>query len=273
MLAAQPLLRRSELSARLGREVERRRAVINGSEPANGPDGLPVPPPLLRVANVGTPDLDYFFERGEHTAREIATASARHGLPLTDVNRLLDFGCGCGRVLRHWRDYPGLEPWGSDLSVAATTWIESNLPFARAGANGLAPPLPQADGTFDLIYAISVFTHLTDDLGRAWMDELRRVLRPGGLLMFTVHGRTYVPQLTRRERVAFERGELVVQFADAVGENICCAYHPEPYVERLTSDFERLEFAPAEQSASATPGPHIFAPHDLWIVRRPEAAR
>ena len=112
------------------------------------------------------------------------------------------------------------------------------------------------DETFDLIYAISVFTHLTEELGRAWIAELRRLLRPGGLLMFTVHGRACLPYLTRRERAGYERGELIVQFAEAAGANICAAYHPEPYVERLTSDFEVLEFAPADPSASAESGPN-----------------
>jgi SAM-dependent methyltransferase len=271
MVHAQPALRRSGLSARVGLALERRRAAAAGPEPETAPDGLPVPPPLLRVQNVNSPDLDYFFARGERSAKAIAEASARHGLAISDVNRLFDFGCGCGRVLRHWGAYPELEPWGSDLSVAATDWIRSNLPFAHASANGLAPPLPHADGTFDLIYSISVFTHLPEDLGRAWMNELRRLLRPGGLLMFTVHGASYTPYLRRRERVAFERGEAVVQFAEAAGANICCTYHPESYVARLTSDFEQLEVVAAESLDCGTE--NAFAPQDLWIVRRPLAAQ
>lgn len=267
MIHAQPALRRSGLTARLGLALERRRAGAVGHELETAPDGLPVPPPLLRVQNINSPDLDFFFARGERTAKAISDAGARHGLPMSDLNRLLDFGCGCGRVLRHWNAYPGVEPWGSDLSEAATSWIRSNLPFANATANGLAPPLPHADETFDLIYSISVFTHLPEDLGRAWMNELRRLLRPGGLLMFTVHGESYTPYLTRGERAAFERGELVVQFADAAGANICCAYHPEAYLRRLTEDFEQLEVVAAQSLDCGTE--NAFAPQNLWIVRRP----
>ncbi len=260
MIAAQPALRSSGLSARVGRELERRRAVITEPEPGTGPDGLPIPPPLLRVVNVNTTDLGYFFERGEQAATAIAAAAQRHGLPMSGVSKLLDFGCGCGRVLRHWGAYPGVDAWGSDLNADASAWIEANLPFAHVGVNELAPPLGHADETFDLIYAISVFTHLTEDLGVSWMAELRRILRPGGLLLFTIHGDTYAPQLTRRERAAYERGDLVVQFAEAAGANICCAYHPASYVERLTSDFERLEIAVPDEA---------FAPQDVCIVRRP----
>jgi SAM-dependent methyltransferase len=270
MIHAQPALRRSGLTARVGLALERRRAGGAGGEPETAPDGLPVPPPLLRVQNVNSPDLDYFFARGGRTAQSIAEASERHGLPMSDVNRLLDFGCGCGRVLRQWHAYPGVEPWGSDLSVAATSWVRSNLPFVNATANGLAPPLAHVDEMFDLIYSISVFTHLPEDLGRAWMNELRRVLRPGGLLMFTVHGERYAPYLTRAERAAFDRGELVVQFADAAGANICCAYHPESYVRRLTEDFEQLEVVAAQSLDCGTE--NAFAPQNLWIVRRPTAS-
>ena len=41
---------------------------------------------------------------------------------------------------------------------------------------------------FDLIYAVSVFTHLDLDLGRRWLADLHRILKPGGLLLFSVHG-------------------------------------------------------------------------------------
>lgn len=262
MIAAQPALRHSGLSAWVGRELERRRAVIDEPEPATGPDGLPIPPPLLRVVNINTTDLDYFFERGKQSADAIAASAARHGLALSDVDRLLDFGCGCGRVLRHWGAHPGIEAWGSDLNADATAWIQANLPFARAGVNDLAPPVPHVDETFDLIYSISVFTHLTEDLGVRWMAEMRRILRPGGLLLFTIHGQHYAPQLTRRERAAFDGGELVVQFAEAAGANICCAYHPLPYLERLTRDFEQLELAVIDPA---------FGPQDLCVVRRPLA--
>ncbi len=262
MLAAQPVLRHTRLTVHVGRALERRRAGAPLTpDPATGPDGLPVPPPALRVANINTPDLATFFEYGERTEAAIAASAERHGLPMADVGRLLDFGCGCGRVLRRWGTYPGLEVWGSDLSAPATAWIEANLPFAGARPNALAPPLEHPDGHFGLIYAISVFTHMPEDLGAAWLAELRRLLRPGGLLLVTLNGSSWLPYLTRTERAAFARGEFVVQFAEAAGENICAAYHPAAHVRRMAADFEVLEFSPPEE--------HGFVPQDLWVLRRP----
>lgn len=264
MLAAQPALSRSGVSIRVGRALERRRAAVDvGPEPACGPDGLPIPPPALRVGNVNNADLDFFFEHGVATATALAGAAERHGLTLGEGTRLLDFGCGCGRVLRNWGAYPGLEAWGSDLNPDMVRWVEANLPFAHAQVNGLAPPLEHDDATFDLVYAISVFTHLPQAIGVAWMAELRRVLRPGGLLLVTVNGASCLPYLTRRERAAFEQGRIVVQFAEAAGENICAAYHPPAYVRELAAGFEQLEFQTPEQ--------HGFMPQDLWVLRRPPA--
>jgi SAM-dependent methyltransferase len=263
MLAAQPALRRSGVSIRVGRALERRRAAVDvGPEPAVGPDGLPIPPAALRVGNVNNADLDFFFHHGAATAAALAAAAERNGQPLTEVGRLLDFGCGCGRVLRQWGAYPGLEAWGSDLNPAMVAWVDAHLPFARAQVNGLEPPLDHADETFDLLYAISVFTHLPGVIGVEWLAELRRVLRPGGLALITVNGASCLPYLTRRERATFERGELVVQFAEAAGENICAAYHPPAYMRALAGgSFDVLEFQ--------TPEEHGFMPQDLWVLRRP----
>jgi SAM-dependent methyltransferase len=98
------------------------------------------------------------------------------------------------------------------------------------------------DESFDLVYALSVFTHLTGDLQIAWRDELRRVLRPGGLLLVTTHGRSYVPRLGDDERERFERGELVVRWGDVAGTNLCSAYHPEAYLrDTFAQGFAFLE--------------------------------
>ncbi len=226
-----------------------------------GPDGLPVPPARLRVGVVNSTDLELFFEYGELTARAVEEAAAEHGPPMHDVGRLLDFGCGCGRVTRHWNGIPNLEVHGSDLSADAVAWVTENLPFVKANHNGLAPPLPYPDATFGLVYAISVFTHLTEELGSAWMRELHRITRPGGLVLFSVSGRAVAQHMTRRERAAFDGGALVVQFKEAAGENICNAYHPEEYVRELVRGFDVLEHVPTAANR--------FGPQDVWIIRRP----
>jgi SAM-dependent methyltransferase len=103
--------------------------------------------------------------------------------------RVLDFGCGTGRVLRHFADLaPGTELVGCDIHWPSVEWATRHLaPGFRFLANDPLPPLPEPDGSFDLVYGMSVFTHLTDSWSR-WLLELRRVLRPGGVAILTFLG-------------------------------------------------------------------------------------
>jgi SAM-dependent methyltransferase len=199
-------------------------------------DGPPLPPRRLMVRVAGTGDADWFLRSG----RAGYDAIVAHA-PLAQLESVLDFGCGCGRVTRWWSDFDGRVA-GSDVSGPAVDWCRANLPFGRFERNALAPPLVFDDESFDLIYALSVFTHLTADLQLAWRDELRRVLRPGGLLLLTTHGRSYVPRLGGDERASFERGELVVRWGDVAGTNLCSAYHPEAYLrDTFAAGFTFLE--------------------------------
>jgi len=100
--------------------------------------------------------------------------------------RVLDFGCGAGRILRHLPSRaPGAEIWGCDIDRPSVEWLEQNLsPPLHVFVNGEYPPLPQPAGAFDLILVGSVFTHLAEGWS-AWLLELRRLLSEDGLLVVT----------------------------------------------------------------------------------------
>lgn len=104
--------------------------------------------------------------------------------------RVLDFGCGAGRTLRHFLDEAQTaEIWGADIDAASIEWLQRELsPPLRAWRCPEGPPLGLEHGSFDLIWAISVFTHLTST-ALPWLLELHRLLRPGGLLVATYMGR------------------------------------------------------------------------------------
>jgi SAM-dependent methyltransferase len=215
------------------------RLVALGPQRVTPTEGPPLPPRRLMVRVAGTADADWFLRSG----RAGYDAIAAH-VPLDDVSAVLDFGCGCGRVTRYFHEFAG-EVAGSDVSIQAIDWCRDNLRFAHFAVNGLAPPLAFGDESFDVVYALSVFTHLTDELQLAWRDELRRVLRPGGRLLLTTHGVSYVARLDAEERARFERGELVVRWGEVVGSNLCSAYHPEQYLRDTFADgFAFLELEP-----------------------------
>jgi SAM-dependent methyltransferase len=104
--------------------------------------------------------------------------------------RVLDFGCGAGRTLRQFTESADQATCfvGCDIHFDSVRWVAQNLspPFG-VFRNGERPPLPFPDQTFDLIYAVSVFSHLSETWA-SWLLELRRVLRPDGLLIATVPG-------------------------------------------------------------------------------------
>ena len=171
---------------------------------------------------------------------------------------LLDFGCGCGRVIRHWESRSDLH--GCDHDAEAIRWCREHLAFASFERHGLEPPLPYPDQRFGAVTAISVFTHLPEEAQAAWRDELRRVLAPGGLLVLTTHGERYVDRFSDEERARFEAGHLVVRRPAAAGTNLCTAFHPERYVRDVLADgFELLEFRPG--GATGTPT------QDLAVLR------
>jgi SAM-dependent methyltransferase len=103
--------------------------------------------------------------------------------------RVLDFGCGAGRTLRHFlAEAETAKIWGADIDADSIEWLQRSLcPPLHAVRCGVSPPLPLEPG-FDLVWAISVFTHLTDT-SLPWLLELHRVLKPGGLLVATYMGR------------------------------------------------------------------------------------
>ena len=78
--------------------------------------------------------------------------------------------------------------WGCDIDGPSVDWIESKLsPQFRAFRVEENPGIDWPDNSFDLIWATSVFTHLTDSWA-GWLSELNRVLKPGGLLMTSILG-------------------------------------------------------------------------------------
>jgi len=228
-------------------------------EPAAA-DGLPVPADFLRYLVAGEEDLKSFFATGSLCARALHAILARQGKSLGQFARALDFGCGCGRILCHLKGVAGVEFHGSDCNWVAIDWCQKHLPFARFALNALEPPLDYPDGFFNLVFAFSVFTHLTEPLQTQWMKELRRVLVPGGHLLVTVHGERRVDLLSAAERAEFQKGRLVVRAADVAGTNCCAVFHPPGYVRAvLARGFEVVDFLP--EGADRNP------PQDVFLMR------
>lgn len=154
-----------------------------------GLDADPIPPMWLRYRGQGTGMTESFIELGKQSEASITGTLLDAGFSLTDFDQVLDFGCGCGRTLRWLRKlYPSVRFSGSDIDAEAIDWCQRHYPDARFRVNATLPPLDFADNQFDFIYALSVFTHLREDEQFAWLSELRRVLKPNGILLLSFLG-------------------------------------------------------------------------------------
>jgi SAM-dependent methyltransferase len=203
--------------------------------------GWPLPPGRLVYRIAGTADLGWHVESGRRAATSLEECLRRQGVEIGALSAILDFGCGCGRLLRQWSRLPA-RLHGCDYDREQIAWDRSQLRFATFEPNMLSPPLPYPDNSFDLVTALSVFTHLPESFQIAWFRELGRVLVPGGYLALSLHGSAYLEQLTPDERGAFLAGRVVIRQAPEAGSNRCAAYHPPGALEGLlASEFVVLE--------------------------------
>jgi SAM-dependent methyltransferase len=213
------------------------------------PDGLPIPTPRLMHLVSGNYRLEDLHTNGRHGAECIRRILHRNGVAMESLGSILDFGCGCGRVARFWAGLTKTRVCGTDYNPDLVAWCRDNLAFGEFSVNGLSGRLDYPDGRFDLVYSISVFTHLTEDLQRSWLDELIRVTAPGGHLYITVLGTQHRPKMSDAEWKRFTGGEMIVQWEGHPGTNICRVFHPEKYFrERLVREgrgaaVEVVEFA------------------------------
>jgi len=199
-----------------------------------------LPPAALRERVGIDSGRKHFVTIGQTAFMDIATAVE----PLTknaSFPRWLDFGCGAGRVARHAVAMQSIDLAGVDVDEEAIRWCQRHLRGSYMTINP-EPPTAFADCTFDIVYAVSVFTHFDEEPQLAWLEELRRLLRPGGLLVATTHGPhlTYNrPDITPEKHT--ELRETGFLFMKGVGDfNEDSAFHARDYLERRWGEFFRL---------------------------------
>lgn len=224
-----------------------------------------------RFRVIGNRDLNGFILTGLTDFKRLdAAALALTGKGLGEYPRILDWGCGCGRLARYTARLPNVALTGCDIDADNVAWCAEHL-LGRFASTTLTPPLPFVDASFDLVYGVSVFTHLREPLQNAWLDELRRVTAPGALLLMTIHGHTALDYagLSRedygilRRRIS-DQGLYVSStntqldgHAEHKGEYVN-VFHDLSYVRRNWSRyFEIVEILPG----------YIYT-HDLVVLRR-----
>jgi ubiquinone/menaquinone biosynthesis C-methylase UbiE len=221
---------------------------------------LPDQEAMRRVSgNIG-PGL--FLTGGLTTFMQIDEITQRFfGKRITQFGSVVDWGVGCARVLRHFIEsaprmgHPGdVEQvlHGFDIDSYNIDWCHRHMPagdYALLDRNGR---LPVADQDVDLLYGISVMTHLSEHNQMKWLGEIRRVMRPGGAVVLTIEGeaRNYTRYSSLGTAFVEIFGIADMMADPTFGEDPESYYrltsHARDYVRRVWGEhFEVLDVVPA----------------------------
>lgn len=218
-----------------------------------------LPPAYLIYESFDLNYNKYYFDSKE-TASWLLAHFKKH-IELRNIN-ILDWGCGPARIVRH---LPGLldtscSIYGTDYNPKSIAWDRKAISGINFNLNSSEPPLPYVDNSFNIIYGISIFTHLPKDLHYKWFAELIRISKNGAILFLTLHGKAFKAKLTPPEQKIFDNGQLIIKGNTKIGHRTYAAFHPEPFVKKLLGSHEVLEHIEGDISFGKPQ-------QDIWIIK------
>ncbi|HUJ08407.1 MAG TPA: class I SAM-dependent methyltransferase [Verrucomicrobiae bacterium] len=166
-----------------------------------GPEEIILKTAVLSRANAPRQrDADVYFENAYRQLLDWLQLLERFSFNLRTLGSVLELGCGSARLIRHFRCIEGIRLVGTDLVPEHVKWCQQNIPGVEFYVNDPTPPLKfAADSSFDLAYAASVFTHIPIETRDLWIQEMNRILRPGGFLLCDVLGRYHQRQMLGKD--------------------------------------------------------------------------
>ncbi len=226
------------------------------------------PDPARRTRVHGDANADGFIINGYSTFRKLESALKDLSRTWESFHRIIDWGCGCGRVFRYLPQ--GVLPRlvGADVDADSIEWCRHGFPASEFQWVPLLPPTPLPSSAFDLLIGVSVFTHLREQAQHAWLQELARICSSGGLLLVTIHGPTAGARANLSEEQTREwmgKGFIATGLnADLAGAIPDDGY----YVDSLhTHDYVRREWGRHFDVVDIRDSP-IANHQDLVILRR-----
>jgi SAM-dependent methyltransferase len=125
--------------------------------------------------------------------REIKKYGSDFGKVLTPDSRILDFGCGWGRIIRFFlKEVKADNLHGIDVTPQMIDFCRELFRYGNFSICNPLPPTEFADESFDIIYAYSVFSHLSESVHIRWVEEFSRILKPGGIFIATTQARHFI---------------------------------------------------------------------------------
>ena len=187
-------------------------------------------PPAHLLAQYALVSADQFVPDGEGKHGLVRQLLGDHGVALPAAPRILDFGCGLGSTLAAFkRHLPAASCYGCDIRNDPIRWLVRGHGELKVARTGLLPPLPEDFTGFDLVYAISVWTHMPAAACAAWIAHLHDRLKPGGVLLFTF----VEPSTDFVRRHGFDPATLPAKVRDSSG----CLFDPGTEMTYMQTDW------------------------------------
>jgi SAM-dependent methyltransferase len=183
-------------------------------------------------ASVGQPSVRAYLDEGAVVAGEVQDLLRRLGRPLATFESLCDLASGPGKVLLALDAPTPARLSAIDVNRPAIEWLRRRRPDVDARAEPPLPPTSFPPEAFDLVLSISLFTHLDESSHLAWVSEVARLLRPGGLGLITVHGETAYEGFRAGNRLGISAAQLAALRARAPLEDEGFVFEPEPRPEQ-----------------------------------------
>ena len=201
---------------------------------------MPWPGEELTARVTGVTDREWFFESGRRSVADTEAVLSLIGRPIGSFDTILDFGCGCGRMLV-WLEAVGAkcDLHGVDIDERAIRWVDEHLPYVTAKVNQPLPPLDYPDGFFELVFNHSVFTHIDEQYQDRWLTELQRVTKPGATVVLSVHGDFAFQEYENASRNAGGNPETVRR---RLAEHGIAYIREDPWVGSPFPDFYHTTF-------------------------------
>jgi SAM-dependent methyltransferase len=168
----------------------------------------PIPPAINRM-RVGSRTVSQFMRSGKNCYDPINDAINLFYKEQKTKKIMLDFGAGVGRTLHYFNLNDNYLLYACDVDLSAVEYLTKSFPKVQVSNNKFEPPLIYPSDFFDIIYSVSVWTHLPLNLQEPWLDEMHRILKPGGLALITIIGVYGYKRKTHLQAVNYSCEELI----------------------------------------------------------------
>jgi ubiquinone/menaquinone biosynthesis C-methylase UbiE len=207
-------------------------------------------------------NYEQYKEDGELTAKEIIEWTSKY---LQGRLKILEWGCGVARIIRHIPVYVDKDSivYGADINTGMIEWNVNNIPNVTFQKIDYCPPTSFHDNQFNLVFALSVFTHIEVNFQAKWVAEIHRIISENGIFLFTTHGNKYNINLDEDEKKALDiQGALTIDYKQK-GHRMMSTYNNYENFKMIVENyFEILEYYNGEEYPEKVGG------QDLWIVRK-----